>query len=152
MEGINLTEQISINQVIKEPTRDDLVGFEGHVPDDIKPYIQEMIGEFSNGDESQKMLGCFDSQNGMIGVAFFLEDNSQSIYLSRLVTEKSLQNTGVATSIIDELKNRYSLIRTVPLPLGDDYDKPGMAENLRRFYIKRGFVNGELWNKNLKQN
>lgn len=133
--------------VIKGVDLKDLVDFKKRIEDDKKPYVQEIVDSLKDGDKNQNILGFFTLENSLVGMAYFLNDNDRSIYLSRLMTDPNFRNKGIASAILEELKMRYDTIKTVPIPLGVDYEKTGNIKRLKRFYTKRGFNDGRQWKR-----
>lgn len=143
----NLGSKEKIPGVIKGVVLEDLTDFEKRIDEDKKPYMREIIDGLKEEDKNQNILGFFTLENSLVGVAYFLDNNDRSIYLSRLMTDPGFRNKGVASAILEELKMRYDTIRTIPVPLGTDYEKTGYIKRLKRFYIKRGFEEGKQWKR-----
>lgn len=142
-----LSGKEKIQGVFKVVEIGDLIDFERRINDDKKPYVREIINGLKTEDKDQNILGFFTPGNSLIGMAYFLNDDDRSIYLSRLMTDPKFQSKGVASAILEELKMRYDTIRTVPIPLGKDYDKKGYLKRLEKFYTKRGFKEGRQWKR-----
>lgn len=136
-----------VKGIIKKAGLNDLIDFQKRIEDDKKPYIQEIIDGLKEEDKNQNILGFFNLENSLMGMAYFLNDNDRSIYLSRLMTDPNFRNKGIASAILEELKMRYDTIKTVPIPLGVDYEKTGNIKRLKRFYTKRGFNDGRQWKR-----
>lgn len=146
---LEITDNFEVNRpIIKTPEVADLVKFESVLGKDKKPYVSEMIKSLKTApDDNEKILGFYDQSKTIVGIAYFLEEENNSIYLSRLITAKKNQHQGVASSLINDLKSRYNSIRTTPIPLGDDYYSDEKTEKLRQFYKKRGFKDGIKWRR-----
>ncbi|MCW1949631.1 MAG: GNAT family N-acetyltransferase [Candidatus Shapirobacteria bacterium] len=144
VENINKSEMVS--QEIRVPKTVDLIGLKKIVADDKKPYIEEIIESLkTSDDENEKLLGFYNRENIMVGMAYFLEEDNNSIYLSRLITAENYQHHGIASSLVSHLKSRYDFIRTIPVPLGNDFNSDSKTIELKEFYKKRGFDDGRMW-------
>lgn len=136
------------NPEIRPPEVDDLKRFKKTVTDDKKPYVEDIIESMrAPSNMTGKILGYYDLKNVMIGMVYFLEEDENSIYLSRLITAENHQHYGIASNLVNYLKLRYDAIRTIPIPLGDDFYSDIKMQELKDFYVKRGFEDGRIWNR-----
>jgi GNAT superfamily N-acetyltransferase len=131
---------------VLEMTTDEVRRFCNENKDDERlniAHIREVLPAPGEVDETKKFFGFINNVGGISGVACVLEGRGGSAMLHRLATTPSLQSLGVGGAMIEFLKEQYKSINLVPTPEGIIKGDTGDPfEDLRQFYIRRGFVPG----------
>jgi GNAT superfamily N-acetyltransferase len=117
-------------------------------------HMREVLPRNGESEKGKKFFGLVDKngkKDDILGIACVLEGSDKSAHLHRLAVSPSSQGSGVGGRIIESLKEKYDVITLRPTPEGrvlGETENP--AENLRRYYKKRGFISGGdyTWNKN----
>jgi len=113
-------------------------------------HLREVIPKDQVESDKKKFLGLVGDNGEILGVACVLEGDNKSVVLHRLAVVPESQSRGIGGRIIEFLKEKYDVISLRPTPGGTVKGETNdSAENLRRYYKKRGFIPGYdyIWKK-----